>query len=225
MLRLLLVTAILSSSLLAQVGEPDPLQGRIEGKFYVSPTGAYRVTIPVLPELGGRILDTDSTVTFQDDFNTLCTIAAVPMDATQRWEFSTRGAKDYLPYCFANLVLPDFQQAFPGTKVQTAKYSASVADGGLFVYTLLPGGSMFAHKLSFVSPDQPPPEAKRGNLLFVRNGFVFVLSIELAEHVTERASYQKTPDEENDLLRQRLVDLLNRIQFAKPAAEAAPPAK
>jgi hypothetical protein len=216
MSRFLLLLALISLPSFAQVGEPDPLLGRVEGNTYISPTGAFRVAIPILPELGGRILDTDSTVTFQDDFNTLYTIAAVPMDATQRWEFSTRGTKDYLPYFFANLVLPDFRQAFPGTKVESAKYAASVADGALFAYTLLPGGSMFAHKLAFVDANQPPPEAKRGNLIFVRNNFVFVLSTELAERVTERSTYKKTPAEEEEILRQRLVDLLGRIQFPKP---------
>lgn len=221
MLRFLLLFAIVAPILHAQ-SEPEPLQGRVEGKTYISPTGAFRVAIPILPELGGRVLDTETAVTFQDDFNVLVTIAAVPMDATQRWEFSTRGVKDYLPYFFANLVLPDFQQAFPGTRAETAKYSPSVAGGGLFVYTLMPGGSMFTHKLSFVGAEQPPPEAKRGNLVFVRDNVVYVLSIELAEHVTERATFKKTPEEENDLLRQRLVDLLAKIEFTKPAPSVGP---
>jgi hypothetical protein len=60
----------------AQSAPSDTLIGRIEGNSYVSPTGAFRVTVPVLPELGGRVVDTDNVVTFQDDFNVLCTIAA-----------------------------------------------------------------------------------------------------------------------------------------------------
>lgn len=223
MLRFFLLLALAASPLAAQVA-PEPLQGSIDGKTYIAPGDLYRVEIPVLPELGGRVMDTETTVTFQDDFNIMTTIAAVPMDATQRWEYSTRGAKEYLAYFFANLVLPDFQQAFPGTHVDTAKYAASVADGALFVYAVLPGGSMFAHKLSFLGADQPVPEAKRGNLVFVRNDHIFVVSIELAERVTERATYKKTPEEENELLRQRLVDLLAKIKFPKPTAPTPTPA-
>jgi hypothetical protein len=152
----------------------------------------------------------------------MCTIAALPMDATQRWEFSTRGTKDYLAYFFGNFVMPDFQQSFRGARVESAKYSPSVGGGALFAYTLLPGGSMFANKLSFVNEGDPIPEAKRGNLLCVHDGWVFVLSVELAERVLERSSYHKTPAEEDDILRQRLVELLDKIEFTKPPAASAP---
>jgi len=202
----------------AESAEPGSLAGRVQGKSYISPTGAFRVTIPVLPELGGRISDTDNVVTFQDDFNVLCTIAAFPMDATQRWEFSTRGKKDYLAYFFANFVMRDFQQAFPGAKAESAKFSPAIADGALIVYTLLPGGSMFANKLSFLGPSDQPPEAKRGNLVFVRNNWVFVLSIELAERVLERSTYHKTTAEEDQILRERLVELLAKVEFTKSPA-------
>lgn len=225
MSRLFLLLALLTLPAAAQDAlVPEPLVGRLDGSTYVAPSGVYTVPVPVRPELGGRVLDTETTVTFQDDFNYLCTIAAVPMDATQRWEHETRGIKDYVAYFFANLVLPDFQQAFPGTHAETAKYAANVGGGGLFVYTLLPGGSMFAHKLSFLGADQTPPDAKRGNLVFVRNNYVFVISIELAERITERASYHKTPEEEDTILRQRLVDVLAKMQFPAPAAapESAP---
>jgi len=173
------------------------------------------VTIPVLPELGGTIRDTNNSVTFQDDFNVMCTIAALPMDATQRWEFSTRGKKDYLAYFFGNFVMPDFQQIFPVAKAESAKYAPSISDGALLVYTILPGGSMFAHKLAFLGPGDKVPDAKRGNLLLVRNGWTFVLSVELAERVLERSTYNKTTAEEDEILRGRLVDLLGKIEFAK----------
>jgi hypothetical protein len=74
------------------------------------------VTIPVLAELGGSVTDTPNVVTFQDEFNTHVSIAAFPQDATQRWELSTRGLKDYLVYFFSNFVLPDFKQAFEGRR-------------------------------------------------------------------------------------------------------------
>lgn len=213
---LFLVFVLTAAPAFAQGIEPGPLIGTVDGKTYISPTGAFKVTIPVLPELGGRITDTDNVVIFQDNFNVLCTIAAFPMDATQRWECSTRGTKEYLAYFFANFVMRDMQNAFRGARVQGAVYSPSIAGGSLLTFVLLPGGSMFAQKLAFVDPRAPPPEAKRGNLAFVHNNFVFVLSIELAEHVLERKDYHKTPEEEDEILRKRLIDLLNRMTLSKP---------
>lgn len=222
--RLLFVClTLIATSALAQPAPPDApdtLLGRVEGKSYVSPTGAFRVQIPVLPELGGRIVDTENVVTFQDDFNVLCTIAAFPMDATLRWELSTRGRKDYLAYFFANYVLPDFQHSFRGAQAESAKYAPSIADGSLIVYLLLPGGSMFSHKLSFTGPDDKIPDAKRGNLVLIRDGWTFVISIELAERILERSTYNKTTAQEDEILRERLIELVHKIEFATPPSPA-----
>jgi hypothetical protein len=204
----------------AQDDAPDMLVGQVEGKTYVSPTGAFRVEIPVLPELGGRVVDTENVVTFQDNFNVLCTIAAFPMDASLRWEYSTRGKKDYLAYFFANYVMRDFQQNFPGSRAESARYAPGIGDGALLVYLLLPGGSMFSHKLPFIGSADSMPEAKRGNLLVVRQGWTFVISIELAERVLERSTYTKTTAEEDEILRNRLSELLKKIEFMVPAAAA-----
>src|SRR3954467_7703026 len=104
--------AFLFGALFAVAAHAQSLEGKIEGKTYVSPTGMFKVTIPVLPELGGDITDTPNVVTFQDDFNVHVSIATFPQDATQRWELSTRGLKDYLTFFFTNYVLSDFKQAF-----------------------------------------------------------------------------------------------------------------
>lgn len=214
---LLLLTFVSGVSLIAQTA-PATLAGTIEGNTYVSPTGTFRVAVPVLPELGGRIIDNESAVTFQDNFNVLVTIASFPMDATQRWELSTRGLKDYLIYFFSNYVMPDFLQTFPGSRVESAKYAPGIGDGALIAYTLLPGGSMFSDKLTFLGADEVVREAKRGNLVCVRDGNVIVFSIELAERVLERAAYHKTTAEEDLILRQRLVDLLAKTEFPKAVA-------
>lgn len=217
---LLAVFALTAASLCAQPEEqPSALQGQLDGKYYVAPGGVYRIAIPVMPELGGKVNDTPNVVTFQDDFNVHISIACFPQDATQRWELSTRGIKDYLIYFFGNVVLPDFQRMLPGASVESAKFAPGVMDGGLLVYTLLPGGSMFGNQTAaFAKPDKPLI-AKRGNLLFVHRGHIYVISTELAERVLERSNYHKTTAEEDELLRQRLIDLSDKIGFSTEAAK------
>jgi hypothetical protein len=195
------------------------IEGRIEGRTYVSPTGLFKVAIPVLPELGGDLTDTPNVVTFQDDFNVHVSIAAFPQDATQRWENSTRGAKDYLIYFFSNFVLSDFRQNFEGVQIESAKFVPGVLDGSLLTYLLVPGGTMFPDRLPAVSNDVLPV-AKRGNLLFIRNEHVFVISIELAEKVIEGKSYGKSVAEQDEILRKRLLEMVDKITFTKPAAPA-----
>lgn len=223
MFRLTLSLALVTLGLVARAQNPQSaaLAGKVEGKTYVSPTGIFKVTIPVLPELGGEITDTPNVVTFQDAFNVHISIAAFPQDATQRWENSTRGPKDYLIYFFSNFVLSDFKQAFEGVQIESAKFIPATLDGSLITFILIPGGTMFTDKVPQLATGDRGPIAKRGNLLFVKNGHIFVISIELAERVIEGRTYTKTTAEEDDILRQRLNDVVAKIQFAAlPAADA-----
>jgi hypothetical protein len=215
----LVLLLTLASALVVQA---QGIAGKIEGKSYVSPTGIFKVVIPVLPELGGEITDTPNVVTFQDDFNVHVSIAAFPQDATQRWELSTRGVKDYLIYFFSNFVLADFRQSFEGAQIESAKFIPGLQDGALLTYLLVPGGTMFADRVPRLTADRLPV-AKRGNLLFVRNGHIIVVSTELAERVIEGRSYTKTTEQEDEILRNRLNDIVSKITFAKPPA--AEPAK
>lgn len=213
--------ALLFTLATAVIVQAQGLAGKIEGKSYVSPTGIFKVVIPVLPELGGEITDTPNVVTFQDDFNVHVSIAAFPQDATQRWELSTRGVKDYLIYFFSNFVLADFRQSFEGAQIESAKFIPGLQDGALLTYLLVPGGTMFADRVPRLTADRLPV-AKRGNLLFVRNGHIIVVSTELAERVIEGRSYTKTTAEEDEILRNRLNDIVGKITFATPpAAEPA----
>jgi hypothetical protein len=213
--------AFISATIFAALSPAQGLEGKIEGKSYVSPTGIFKVVIPVLPELGGDITDTPNVVTFQDDFNVHVSIAAFPQDATQRWELSTRGTKDYLIYFFSNFVLSDFKQSFDGVQIESAKFVPGLLEGSLLTYLLIPGGTMFGHRVPQLGSG-PIPVAKRGNLLFVRNGHIFVISMELAERVIEGRSFSKTTAEEDEILRTRLTDIVSRISFAQPpAAETA----
>lgn len=79
---------------------------------------------------------------------------------------------------------------------------------------------MFADRPSFSTTDDVFV-AKRGNLLFLRDGFVYVLSIELAERALERRTYDKTVEQEDELLRKRLMEMLGRITFLTQSAEPA----
>jgi hypothetical protein len=78
---------------------------------------------------------------------------------------------------------------------------------------------MFAHRTVTLSQNEQPV-AKRGNLIFVQNGYVYVISIELAEKVTQGSAYNKTVAEEDALLRARLMSFLGKITFTAPAVPA-----
>jgi hypothetical protein len=197
--------------------------GAVQGNLYVSPTGAFTVPLPVLPALGGAISDNSNVVTFKDDFSTLITIGAFPLDATERWELATRGNRDYLIYFFGTVIAPEFRREFPTMSVEggVGKYLANLAGGSLLTYVLLPGGSAFADKADPFTVSKGPPVAKRANVIFVKNGFTFVISTELAEHVTEGAAYKKTVEEENQILRTRIEALIASMVFPKSAAAPA----
>ncbi|MBI5382667.1 MAG: hypothetical protein HZA31_12265 [Opitutae bacterium] len=197
--------------------DAESLIGQIDGQTYISPTGLFRVTIPVLPELGANITDTPRVVTFEDAFTMHITVAAFPMDATQRWELSTRGKKDYLVYFFTNFVLADFVRKFPGSAVESAKFLSTVQEGSLLAYTLLPGGSMFRERVALFGERDNLAKAKRGNLVFIRNDHVFIISSELGERATERSQYTKKTAEEDAILQPRLMDMLGRMTFTGAA--------
>ena len=203
-----------------QQSAPPQRYGRIEGDIYISPTGLYRVKIPVLPQLGGTISDTPNVVTFDDDFSIHLSMGAFPLPQELKSDYETRGAKDFLIHFFDSIVMADFVSNFPGsTREQTAVFLPHTMDGAVLLFSLIPGGSNFELR-STISRRIKPVVAKRGNLCFVKYGYVFVISSELAERALERSTYKKTPEEENAILRQRLLDLVAKMEFNPPPSEA-----
>lgn len=192
------------------------LYGQIRGTTYIAPEGRYRVTMPVLPELGGKAYDTENVVTFSDDVSTHISIACFPLDLSQRWERDTRGVREYLGFFYAEFMFPDFANRYPEAATERALFTPDLFGGTLFVFTLLPGGSAFAGRTSVIESPETVPAAKRGNLLFLQNDCIFVISMELAERVTQRSTFHKTADEENELLRDRLLEFLQKMQIAAP---------
>jgi hypothetical protein len=220
MLRVIPLLLLAAAAAPAEGQDVAPkLAGSVEGSTYTSATGTFKMEIPVLPALGGEVHDTENVVTFRDNYGLQISVGAFVHDATQRWELSTRGPKDYLIYFFGTYVLADFRKFCPGTTIESAGYSSDLEDGALFAYILMPGGSMFENRPVFGPTPAQPPVAKRGNLLFVKNGYTFVISSELSERITEGSQYKKTPEEEDQILRVRLVDVLKKMQFTKPAAQ------
>lgn len=204
----------------AAAQDGPPLVGTLVGDTYVSPTGAFKVKVPLLPGLGGTTTDTQTTVTFQDPVSTHISIVAIKQDATERWQLATQGTKDYLVNFFKTYAFTDFQRTYPDARIESALYMPGLLDGSLVAYVLLPGGSMFAGNFPSVAIGAKPPAAKRGNLLFVKNGFVFIISTELAERITEGSAYTMTTEEENVTLRERLTDVVARMQFVpQPGAD------
>jgi len=220
LLTLIISTFLVPLSAQEPIGDPGVghLLGKVNGKTYIAPGGTFKVEVPVLPELGGSITDTETVVSFQDAFSVHESIAAFKMDATQRWESETRGRRDYLIWFFGNFIQADFQQRFAGAKIESAKFLPNTQEGALLTFNLLPGGSMFMERVTLTG-DEAPPTAKRGNLLFVKNQIVYVLSIELAEKAVEGSTFKKTVEEEDEILRRRLFDLLGKMSFT-PAPKA-----
>lgn len=210
---LLSLVLLLGSPAASWAQDESPLFGKVTNdNVYLSPTGAFRVPVPVLPELGGMIEDSANVVSFQDNANTHVSIACFPMDATQRWEYATREPQDYLTAFFREIVAMDFESRFPGTSVEGVFMLPNLNGGTLLVYNLLPGGSMFMDRV-VITGLETLPSAKRGNLVFVKNNYVYVISIELAERILEHRSYNKTTEEENAILKTRLLDLAVKLEF------------
>jgi hypothetical protein len=218
-LSLATFAALLPALLPAQGG----IYGNVQCEGYFSPTGTFTIKIPVLPELGGSLNDTPTVVTFQDQFTLHASIACFRMDATQRWEHSTRGTRDYLVWFFGNFVQTDFRERFPDARIQSASFLPGVATGTLLVYNLLPGGTMFPDRVAFAD-DQLVPVAKRGNLVFVHDEHIYVISTELAERVIQARTWNKTTAEEDAILSERLLKLLRGMAFTTPLP-AAPVAR
>ena len=198
---------------------PTQTYGRIEGSTYISPTGVFKMKIPVLPQLGGTVADTPNSVTFDDDYSIHVSVGAFPLTQELKWEFEKRGTKDFLVYFFTNIVMPDFAARCPGAQMeQNATFIGKYQDGTMLIFTLLPGGSFFEQRARF-SRSLTPVVAKRGNLCFVKYAHVFVVTTELAERALERSAYKKPTDEENAILRKRLMDVVGKMQFIEPAPQ------
>jgi hypothetical protein len=195
---------------------PPQTYGSVTGNIYTAPSGLYQVKIPVLPQLGGTISDTPNVVTFDDDYTTHISIGAFPLSRELKWEYDTRGTKDFLIFFFTSLVMPDFVSRFPSARIEdNGLYLPKYQDGTMLIFTLLPGGSFFAQRATLFPPASPLV-AKRGNLLFVKYNTVFVVSTELTERVLEHSILHQSVEEENQLLRKRLTDIVDRMQFIKP---------
>jgi hypothetical protein len=193
-----------------------PLSGSISGDVYTSATGVFRIKIPVLPQLGGSVSDTPNEVTFDDEFTTHVSIAAFPLSHTLKWEYDTRGIKGFLGFFFANIVMPDFTARFRGARMEdTGIFLPKYLDGAMVIPALLPGGSVFERRVS-LSGRSGGLVAKRGNLCFVKNNHVFVVSLELPERVLERSTFKKTAEEENAILRDRLMAVVAKMEFLAP---------
>jgi len=206
------------SQLMAQSqGQPPVLVGRIEVNTYIPPSETFRIPIPVMQELGGNITDSDHLVTFEDTFLTHLTIANFPLDPTQRWTLSTDGPRSYLISFFEKYVIRNYREAFKEVHVEeNARFLPTMYGGSFIAYLTIPGGSNFNARIPLVEAEAKPRTAKYGVLMFVRNDFIFIISMELAEHAIEGSAYHQTAEKEDVILRGRLLDIASQMQFTKP---------
>ena len=123
-------------------------------------------------------------------------------------------------YFFAILVAVGAGAMFVDWRRLTERWGTGWMVAG-FAYALLPGGSSFEKNVSLLgTPPASPAVAKRGTLLFVRNRYIYIISTELAERVTQRSTYQQTTENENASLSTRLTALAGRLVFPPPKPRA-----
>lgn len=215
----------------AQVADDEEpvvtLEGSIQGDRYVAANGVFSIKIPVYPELGGKIDDTPTSVTFQDAFTTHITIASIPLEGSLLFQLSASPKKDFLVQFFRDYVMPDLAKSFRGTNWEKGRFIADAHGGAVLIQTTLPGGSVFQGRTALFGQTDPVIVARRGNLLFAHGDALYLISMELGERSTERSLYDKTEQQDDELLRQRLLALLNSMTFVTPAAtslDSQPPA-
>lgn len=198
--------------------EDDNLLGQINDDRYVAPAGLFSVKIPILPELGGSISDTQRSVVFQDAFFTHITIVSVALDSTQRFELSTSSKKEFLVKFFRDAVMPSLVRSFPGANWEKGHYLSGVQGGAVMLQTLLPNGSNFRRRTALLGQNDPVTIAKRGNLIFTQGDTLYIVSMELGERSTERSAYTRTVEQDDVILRQRLIDVAGSMRFSSVPA-------
>ncbi len=191
------------------------LYGLLENNRYRAPNGEYTLSLPLRIELGGEVVDTPEVVTLQDHVSLHASVACFGLNLGLKRQDETLGRRDFLVSFFREHVHPQFSQRFEGARIESARFTPELLNGALFVYNLLPGGSMFGERVATL-PDGSSPIAKRGNLLFLHNNHIYVLSIELAEKVLDPAGFVMDEEEQNEVLHQRLIELVGRMTFRNP---------
>jgi hypothetical protein len=168
------------------------LHGRIEGERYFAPGDLYSVPLPVFHGTDSAVMDTAEIVVFKDKVSTLLTIAAFKMPAYEKWRFEGMEPKEYLYEFFRDNILRDYRHEFPESSIESARYLPEVFAGAMVAFTRMPGGSAFASPAAS-NPLAPAPVAKRGHLRpSSATGYIYVVAIELAERVTQPATYKLT---------------------------------
>jgi len=202
--------------------QPGSLKGRIENGRYYAPSNSFDIPLPMLVGDRPLVLDNPNIVVFRDDVRTMLTIAAIHMEPIDKWELDTTSAREFLIKFFRESVLADYREAFPGTSVESARLLNDVEGGSLLVHTLHPNGSAFEiDPIVRNDPATPPPIAKRGNLIFAHGDFVYVISSELADRVTESSTYTTDTETEDRILHDRLLEVHSKIHFAGDSAPEA----
>lgn len=205
-------TAPVPTAAAAENATTSKLAGRLEDGRYHAPADAYSVSVPVLRGAETAVMDNGEIVVFKDKVSTLLTIAAFPLPPFAKWEHDTTPARDYLIAFFRDNILRDYNNEFPGSTIESARFIPEFQGGALVAFTLLPGGSAFSPTAAR-PPTAPAPVAKRGHIVFVRDDRVFVIATELAERITRAETFNLAPAEEDRILFDRLIAVLGTTRF------------
>ena len=215
--RIALLYLLIGAAYWAQVHAAGAgfLYGELENNRYHAPSGEYELTLPMQIETRGTVVDTPEVVTLQNDLGLHASVACFGLNLSLKRQDENLGRRDFLVGFFRDQVQPQFNQRFTGAKIESARFSPELLNGALFVYNLLPGGSMFGDRAPS-REDGSSPIAKRGNLLFLHNNHIYVLSMELSEKVLDPAAFTQDIEEQDAILQKRLIELVGRMSFRIP---------
>ncbi|MBL4700287.1 MAG: hypothetical protein JKX85_03430 [Phycisphaeraceae bacterium] len=141
--------------------------GHVASGIYTSPHGNFTVPLPKMG-LGARVqekkFETSGFVSFHDDFGTL-----------KRIDYSALPANANVVYrdLIHNVVLPDMQSRFPGSKLLHEEAINNPEKQGYFFVLKIPQGSPLVDMKTGKGMD-----STRGYLYFTSQGYIYSLSMQ-----------------------------------------------
>ena len=195
---------------LAEDEEEEGFDAEDDESLYVSPVGNFTVAIPVDPESGGRMQDEPGTVGFSDDFGKLFRIDYFQQIDPQAEDqkIAEFGAETYLKSLLDSYVSQAILEPLSGSSILSESYLEDLQDGAYFMVVDMPKGATIS-----VSKNGAPSErldAYRGIIVFIQNGFSYVIS---CQRVIMEDEAPNGIEEEAADLQEQLENFIDTMEF------------